>query len=103
MKRRDIFRMISLGLLGFKHTVSKAEPFFATRSFASISGYVKDNMENPVGEATIIFTDESNPVNVFSSLTDSTGRYEIDITVSVDENAQNIPTGFTLHQNYPNP
>jgi len=95
--------MILLGLLGFKHTVSKAVPFFATRSYASISGYVKDNMENPVGEATIIFIDESNPVNVFSSITDSVGRYEIDLTVSVDENAQNIPTGFTLHQNYPNP
>ncbi|MBT4484622.1 MAG: T9SS type A sorting domain-containing protein [Candidatus Latescibacteria bacterium] len=78
--------------------------FFSNACFANISGYVKDFMGNPVIGAAVTFTDESDSNNVFSSTTDSDGKYEInELVTNVDENEQSTPQVSTLQQNYPNP
>ena len=78
--------------------------FYTSPCYAAISGYVKDTMGNPVTGAMITFTDESNPVNEFSSITNVSGRYEInELVTNIEENVQSTPKYFVLQQNYPNP
>ncbi len=78
--------------------------FYTSTCYATISGYVKDTMGNPVTGAMITFTDESNPVNEFSSITNVSGRYEInELVTNIEENVQSTPKSFVLQQNYPNP
>ena len=78
--------------------------YFSTTCFGEISGYIKDYRGNSVSGATITFTDESNPGNVYSAITDTKGGYEITgIETIIDEKRQSEPLSFELFQNYPNP
>ncbi len=78
--------------------------FFSTLCYGEISGYVKDYRRDPVSGATITLTDESNPSNVYSSITDADGSYEITgLETIIDENDLSKSQAFELYQNYPNP
>ena len=69
--------------------------------FAAVKGTLTDMDGNPVSDAIVTFTDESNPYNSFSDETDAGGRYEVQIsTVQVEFQT---PTSFKLGQNFPNP
>ena len=78
---------------------------YGTICFASIKGRVTDTEGHPVSGAQVTFIDEIETSNKFKSLTDSDGRYVIDLTISVDEipDAYANHGDFTLYQNYPNP
>lgn len=76
---------------------------YVTTCYASISGKVSDINGYPVSGILISFTDESEPSSVYNTYTDSDGRYEIQLTISLDEYSQTDLDRFTLYQNYPNP
>jgi len=57
---------------------------------------------SPVRFAVVLFKDANDTAVLFSSLTDSSGNYKVDIVTSV-KSIHNGPTDFRLEQNYPNP
>ncbi len=57
----------------------------------------------PVRNASISFTMIANPLNVFSTNTDSTGRYQLTIALTSAHHEAPLPSTFELAQNYPNP
>ncbi|MFC1538351.1 T9SS type A sorting domain-containing protein [Candidatus Latescibacterota bacterium] len=78
--------------------------FYTTLCFGDMSGYVRDYRGNPVQGATINFTGESNPMNIFSATTESDGSYKISgLTTVVNQNENKELLPFELYQNYPNP
>lgn len=66
-----------------------------------VAGVISTSTE-PVQNALVTFVDESDTSNRFSALTDTLGRYQVDIITSVKP-AKKLPTNFELEQNYPNP
>jgi hypothetical protein len=60
-------------------------------------------VEGPVKYASILFINQSDPTKKYSALTDAEGNYQIDLVTSIRSNQVDIPKGFELEQNYPNP
>jgi len=56
-----------------------------------------------VQNASVTFIDMSDTTKKFSALTDSSGKYQVDIITSLHHSRNNLPTKFELDQNYPNP
>jgi formylglycine-generating enzyme required for sulfatase activity len=67
----------------------------------AIIGSVTEIDYTPVQGVLVTFTDESNPENSYSGLTDSEGNLEILLTPTIV--SENTPQQFSLDQNYPNP
>ncbi|MFC1607683.1 SUMF1/EgtB/PvdO family nonheme iron enzyme [Candidatus Latescibacterota bacterium] len=67
---------------------------------AAITGTVTDNDGQPVPDALVTFTDESNADNAYRGYTDFNGRY---VLVSSPSQVNETPTSFQLNQNFPNP
>jgi TolB protein len=57
----------------------------------------------PAAHAFLIFTDVDDPSLVYTSLTDTTGKYVLDLITSVNETGVDLPSTIELVQNYPNP
>ncbi|HEX7571453.1 MAG TPA: FlgD immunoglobulin-like domain containing protein, partial [Bacteroidota bacterium] len=57
----------------------------------------------PVRNASVTLADNNAPSNSYSALTDSSGRYRIQILLTSAGPAASLPTAFKLEQNYPNP
>jgi glucuronoarabinoxylan endo-1,4-beta-xylanase len=53
--------------------------------------------------ASVSFREEDNPTIAFSVLTDSAGRYQLQINLTSVEPSTTLPATFELEQNYPNP
>jgi glucuronoarabinoxylan endo-1,4-beta-xylanase len=51
----------------------------------------------------VTFEDINSPSNSYSALTDSSGRYQIQILLTSVGPATSLPSKFNLEQNYPNP
>ena len=81
-------------LLAFS-SIANAQTYQATGNVSTSAG--------PVRYAVITYTNNNNASQTFSALTDTTGKYQIDIITSVNSNSPNIPVKFELEQNYPNP
>ncbi len=57
----------------------------------------------PVRNASVTFQDISSPSGTYSTLTDSLGRYQLNVTLTSVAPGPSLPAKFTLEQNYPNP
>jgi uncharacterized protein (TIGR02145 family) len=58
----------------------------------------------PVVNALVTLTDQTDPGRIFSDTTDAYGHYSIQITqTGVDDDPSANPDKFRLYQNYPNP
>ncbi|MGA9120311.1 MAG: FlgD immunoglobulin-like domain containing protein [Bacteroidota bacterium] len=57
----------------------------------------------PVRNASVTFEQTTNPANASSVLTDSTGKYQLQLTLTSVEPRNTLPATFELEQNYPNP
>jgi glucuronoarabinoxylan endo-1,4-beta-xylanase len=57
----------------------------------------------PVKSVSISFAEMANPSNVVSTLTDSIGRYSVNVTLTSVSQQTALPAKFELEQNYPNP
>ncbi len=57
----------------------------------------------PVKYASVTFIDNADTTRKISALTDTSGKYQIDVTTSVEFNTNDLPDKFELAQNYPNP
>ncbi len=67
---------------------------------------VKGNIATAVGPvryASILFTDQHQVSKKYTSLTDTLGNYQLDITTEVSSQPTNVPQSVELSQNYPNP
>ena len=60
-------------------------------------------VEGPIKYASILFINQSDPTKKYFALTDSEGNYQIDLVTSIISNKVEIPKGYELEQNYPNP
>ena len=68
-----------------------------------VSGNVSTPTES-VKNALVVFTNENDTTQSYSTLTDSLGNYSIGLLItSIEENTSVVPTEFELAQNYPNP
>ena len=56
-----------------------------------------------VQNALVSFTEVENPANVYSTLTDATGQYQIAVALTSVDPGVTLPAQFELGQNYPNP
>ncbi|MDH7604112.1 MAG: FlgD immunoglobulin-like domain containing protein [Melioribacter sp.] len=68
----------------------------------SINGKITSS-RFPVKDAVVTFIDNSDTTKKYTTLTDNSGNYKIDILTSVIDNPNEIPNDFILGQNYPNP
>ncbi len=69
-----------------------------------VSGTVETAGNEPVAGAEITFTNEDDPLEAYSDVTDDEGGYRIDLVIpTVIEEDETTPSSFQLHQNYPNP
>ena len=57
----------------------------------------------PVKNASVTFIDNTDTTRKASALTDASGNYQIDLTVTSVNTENNLPKKFELEQNYPNP
>jgi glucuronoarabinoxylan endo-1,4-beta-xylanase len=57
----------------------------------------------PVRNASVTYQDNNAPGARYSALTDSAGRYQIQIPLTSVRPTASVPARFTLEQNYPNP
>ncbi len=57
----------------------------------------------PVRNASITFAQTANPTNATSVRTDSTGKYQMQLSLTSVMPANTLPAKFELEQNYPNP
>lgn len=57
----------------------------------------------PVKNASVTFIDNSDTTIKYSALTNSSGKYQINLTITSINDGNNLPTKFKLEQNYPNP
>ncbi len=90
MSRRGIVLLSSIIML-----------FLSLSAHAVVTGTITDTSGSPVAGATVSFTDEADPEQTHSTVTDQEGWYEVEITpVGVGENT---PFTFSLSQNRPNP
>ncbi len=94
----------SLLLLALAGSVSGLQVKGRVQKLDPIIGTERQQMIGVAG-AEIGFTNESDPQEIFSTVTDGQGNYEIDLdaptTVGNDDRAK--PISFKLNQNYPNP
>jgi len=91
---RKIFLACVLGLL------LAGQSLFAQ---IQLQGVVKNNGDEPVGNALVEVIDQANAGRIFSSLTNSEGEYAIDISTTGIGDTGQKPRSFNLLQNYPNP
>ncbi len=73
---------------------------FCTTASAIVTGTVIDTVGVPVSGAFVTFIDESDTDQIYLDYTDEDGKYELNISVHVEEETPSI---FSLYQNYPNP
>jgi hypothetical protein len=67
---------------------------------------VNGNISTPSGNvnsASVIFVEKDNPNKKFTTNTDNSGNYHIDIITGIKDNNSYQPANFNLKQNYPNP
>lgn len=57
----------------------------------------------PVRYASVTFIDNNDSKRKYSTLTDTSGNYQLNIITKVEENKPIYTSGFELEQNYPNP
>jgi glucuronoarabinoxylan endo-1,4-beta-xylanase len=74
----------------------------AAAQTATVRGTVTAST-TPVRNASVTFEDNNSPSNTYSALTDSAGRYRIQILLTSAGPAASLPATFKLEQNYPNP
>ena len=69
-----------------------------------VSGTVKTAGDEPIAGAEITFTNENEPFEEYSDVTDDEGGYRIDLdsATAIEQTDTSLPS-FHLHQNYPNP
>ena len=68
----------------------------------SVSGKITAS-RFPVQQANVTFIDNSDTTKKYSTLTDNSGDYLIDLPTAVEPYSNNLPDKFELEQNYPNP
>jgi glucuronoarabinoxylan endo-1,4-beta-xylanase len=68
----------------------------------SVQGQVTAS-RSPVPNVSVTFIDNADTTIRYSTLTDATGFYQIDLITSVESNTGNLPDKFELGQSYPNP
>ena len=85
----------SVSGLQVKGSVQKLDPLIGTERQQMIG----------VAGAEIVFTNESDPQEIFATVTDGQGHYQIDLdaSTSVGNHDRAKPISFKLNQNYPNP
>jgi|YelNatPaOPRAMG01_1025707.scaffolds.fasta_scaffold04410_5 glucuronoarabinoxylan endo-1,4-beta-xylanase len=67
---------------------------------------VKGTVLSPSGSvryASVTFVDNNDTSKKYSTFTDTSGNYQLNIVTSINPNNNNLPTKFELDQNYPNP
>lgn len=56
-----------------------------------------------VKNASVTFINNADTTIKYSALTDNSGNYQINLTITSIKNSNSLPTKFKLEQNYPNP
>jgi glucuronoarabinoxylan endo-1,4-beta-xylanase len=79
-------------------------PFYSqvAAQTATVSGTVTAST-TPVRNASVTLVDNNAPSNSYSALTDSSGRYRVQILLTSAGPVASVPATFKLEQNYPNP
>jgi len=68
----------------------------------SVSGKIMSG-RIPIQNASVTFIDNADTTSKFSTVTDASGNYEINLTITSVNQGKTLPTNFQLEQNYPNP
>ena len=76
-------------------TVASAQTFKVTGVVSTSTG--------PVKSALVVFINDQDSSQTYSAVTDTNGKYQLDLITSVNSNNSILPNKFELGQNYPNP
>jgi len=93
-KKINLFIYLSLCLIVFN--------FKTEAQTISVQGKVTSS-RFPVKEASVTFIDNADTTQKFSTLTDDSGDYQINLYITSVGPGINQPKAFELEQNYPNP
>jgi len=70
---------------------------------SSIRGNILTEDLTPVRYASVTFINQNDTTQRFSTITDTTGYYQLSVTTAIDHLDFNLPSTIELSQNYPNP
>jgi glucuronoarabinoxylan endo-1,4-beta-xylanase len=73
-----------------------------TAQTAVVNGTVSAST-TPVRYASVSFEDMENVAHTYVAVTDSTGHFQLNVSLTSVEPGTTLPTTFALEQNYPNP
>ena len=88
----------------FLTTISLSYLLMSTNMYShtfSVKGKISTST-GPVKFASVTFIDQDDTTRKFTTRTDTSGNYSLDIITSIKPH-ENLPTKFELKQNYPNP
>lgn len=85
--------------------------FFALFTFVSPAAFAQSHAikgtvsaaGTPVQNVSVNFIDNNDTTKQFSVITDTLGNFQLNVVTDVKADNKNIPSKFTLGQNYPNP
>lgn len=99
---RKIFRFVLL-LFCLVQIVFLIQIHAQTLSVQGKITYMPSSPRYAVKQASIIFIDNADTTNKFSTLTDALGNYQINLILTSVKSGNSLPEKFELEQNYPNP
>ena len=76
--------------------------FYGYAQTLQVAGKIS-TLTQPVKYASITFIDQSDTSKKYTTITDTSGNYQISIITSVEEKPIAVPAKIELEQNYPNP
>ncbi|HTS00288.1 MAG TPA: FlgD immunoglobulin-like domain containing protein, partial [Bacteroidota bacterium] len=92
---RRRFPVTIILLLSLPPAVAGAQPALVTGTVTATG--------LPVRSASVTFQDAAVPPNVWTTVTDSAGHYQVNLVLTSARQNSPFPSHFTLGQNYPNP
>jgi len=68
-----------------------------------VKGNVSTADSTPVKYASVTFIDENDTTKKYSTITETSGNYQLSVITNIKDEAPSLPQSFELMQNYPNP
>jgi len=69
----------------------------------TVKGKVSTTGSTPVKYASVTFVDGSDTTKKYSTITDTSGNYQLSVITKIKDETPSLPQSFELMQNYPNP
>lgn len=105
MQQETLMVKLIVVLIALLACAEPASAFQVEGTVQKLDSIMKNGEAIGVGGAKVVFVNERNPEEVFTTTADLYGNFELDLdaNTNVESQSSSKPTVFKLNQNYPNP